>query len=257
MGLKPPVAMVALVFAVVVAVNGYLGYVYYEQLSGTRAVASEAVASKSSPPETSPPQTEAEPRATGLVHRADASNVVYNSTYLDDPTTNGDPDAILLAEPSTEDANDDDGHPLGVWYDPQRGSGGRWAIFNEDLAPMSAGSSFEVSVFGGSTVAAARTTRKSDISEAAFVQRATPENIAAEGTAESTYIDDPMVNGNPEAVVSVTQNWNPGGGEGVYNPQRGGLHYDEERRRWAIFNEDDAPMPLGAAFNVAEREYRE
>jgi hypothetical protein len=26
-----------------------------------------------------------------------------------------------------------------------------------------------------------------------------------------TYLEDPLVNGNPEAVVSVTQNWNLGG----------------------------------------------
>ena len=26
-----------------------------------------------------------------------------------------------------------------------------------------------------------------------------------------TYLEDPLVHGNPEAVVSVTQNWNLGG----------------------------------------------
>jgi hypothetical protein len=29
--------------------------------------------------------------------------------------------------------------------------------------------------------------------------------------SDYTYLEDPLVNGNPEAVVSVTQNWNLGG----------------------------------------------
>jgi hypothetical protein len=55
-----------------------------------------------------------------------------------------------------------------------------------------------------------------------------------------TYLEDPLVNGNSEAVVSVTQNWNPGG-----------LEYDDtERDRWLVYNTDLAPIKEGAAANM-------
>jgi hypothetical protein len=78
-----------------------------------------------------------------------------------------------------------------------------------------------------------------------FVHRATSESISA----NSTYLDDGSINGNPDAILSVTQNWNPEG-DGVYNDHHVGVWYDATVERWAIFNEDRAAMPVGAAFNV-------
>lgn len=78
-----------------------------------------------------------------------------------------------------------------------------------------------------------------------FVHRATSESISA----NSTYLDDGPINGNPDAILSVTQNWNPEG-DGVYNDHHVGVWYDTNAKRWAIFNEDHAAMPEGAAFNV-------
>jgi sortase A len=83
-----------------------------------------------------------------------------------------------------------------------------------------------------------------------FVHRAEPENI----TENSTYLDDPLVNGKPEAILSVTQNWNPGGGAGIYNDHPVSVRYDAGRQRWAIYNTDDSKIPDGAAFNVAVSE---
>ncbi|MCA1731756.1 MAG: hypothetical protein LC751_20860, partial [Actinobacteria bacterium] len=82
-----------------------------------------------------------------------------------------------------------------------------------------------------------------------FVHRATPENISA----NSTYLDNPLLNGNPNAVLYVTQNWNPGGREGgTYNDHPVGVWYDTNREKWAIFNQDRAAIPEGAAFNVLD-----
>jgi len=83
--------------------------------------------------------------------------------------------------------------------------------------------------------------------DAAFVHRATPENISANGT----YLDDPLTNDNPDAILYVTQNWNPGGNGDTYNEHPIGVWYDSSRQRWAIFNQDREAMPDGAAFNVA------
>lgn len=82
--------------------------------------------------------------------------------------------------------------------------------------------------------------------ESVFVHRASPENISA----NSTYLDNPLTTGDPDAILSVTQNWNPGGGSGTYNDHPIGVWYDADRQRWAIFNQDRKAMPEGAAFNV-------
>ena len=79
-----------------------------------------------------------------------------------------------------------------------------------------------------------------------FVHRATSENVSA----NSSYINDPSTNDKPNAVLTVTQNWNPGGDGGTYNAHPIGVWYDAGAGKWAIFNEDRAAMPEGAAFNV-------
>jgi hypothetical protein len=43
--------------------------------------------------------------------------------------------------------------------------------------------------------------------EVIFVHRATEENVSQ----NSTYIDHPSSNGNPDAILVVTPNWNPEG----------------------------------------------
>ena len=81
----------------------------------------------------------------------------------------------------------------------------------------------------------------------AYIHRATPENTSE----NSTYLDNPRLNGNPDAVITVTQNWNPDSGNGVYNDHLIGVWYDPDAGQWAIFNQDRAAMPEGAAFNVS------
>jgi hypothetical protein len=83
--------------------------------------------------------------------------------------------------------------------------------------------------------------------DAVFVHHATPENTSA----NSTYLDAPPTEGNPNAVLVVTHNWNPGGSPGKYNDHPIGVWYDRDRSKWAIFNQDRAAMPVGADFNVA------
>ncbi len=79
-----------------------------------------------------------------------------------------------------------------------------------------------------------------------FIHRATSESISS----NSTYLNNRLINGNPDVILSVTQNWNPQAGNGRYNDHSVGVWYDPGRKRWAIFNQDRAPMPERAAFNV-------
>jgi len=67
--------------------------------------------------------------------------------------------------------------------------------------------------------------------------------------------DDPHVNSKPGTTLSVTQNWNPGGGAGTYDDHPVGVRYDARRQEWAIYNTDDSVIPDGASFNVAVSGY--
>ena len=168
---------------------------------------------------------------TAFVHRATGENSRGDYTYLGDPGIDGDPNAVVIATP-VSDAGDTYDHNIGVWYEPEAK---KWAIFNQDRAPVPPGATFQVIVPGG---------------PAKFVHTTAPENLSEDGT----YLDDPLVNGKPEVVLSTTQNWNPGGGKGVYNDHPVGTRYDAGRGRWEIFNKDGAAMPKGASFNVAVSE---
>ncbi len=81
----------------------------------------------------------------------------------------------------------------------------------------------------------------------AFVHTATDFNSGG----HLTVLEHPLVIGNPEAMVLVTHNSNPGGGIiGVDNDHPIAVSYSELWGSWVILNQDGAPMPLGASFNV-------
>lgn len=177
-----------------------------------------------------------------ILQRATATNIQSDSTIIDDPHTNGQPTAKLFVtsnfNPPTPKsgtsvlAGVSDPHPIGVYY-----LGGKWAIFNEDHAPMPVGAAFNVMVdLGGATHT--------------IVQTATPAATVGNGVV----ITDPSY--NSYSPMFLTPIWYPGklpaltgGGGGVYNPHNTGVYFTSQGQ-WAIFNEDQAPMPIGAAFQV-------
>jgi hypothetical protein len=92
---------------------------------------------------------------------------------------------------------------------------------------------------GGGTSA-----RPGPVTEATFVHKATSGN----STYDYTDLDNALTNNNPAAVVFVTPNWSPPGGGGAYDDRAIGVWYHDGR--WAIYNQDQSPIPAGAAFNV-------
>ena len=169
---------------------------------------------------------------TSFVHRATDENSRGDFTSITSPDIDGDPQAIVLASAQTERQDDEASsyaHNIGVWYTPVTH---KWAIFNQDLAAVPAGSTFEIVVPAAS---------------ASFVHRADTSN----STGSYTYLDHSLTNGKRDAVLTVTQNWNPGGGRGVYNDHPIGTRYDANLGEWVVYNRDGAAMPDGAAFNVA------
>lgn len=169
-----------------------------------------------------------------FTHEAEDQNSRGDYTYISQSTIDGDANAVVIVSVSPPSDGESTTaasyeHNIGVWYEP---GSKRWAIFNQDLLPVPPGTTFEVNIPAES---------------AAFVHRAGLLNTAS----NYTYIDNRLTNGNPDAVLSVTQNWNPGGGTGVYNNHPIGTLYDKKLEKWAIDNRDGARMPKGAAFNVA------
>jgi hypothetical protein len=170
---------------------------------------------------------------TVFTHTATDANSRDYYTYISDPAIDGDPNAVVLVAESTDRRNDGDAtydHNIGVWYEGVNEK--KWAIFNQDRAAIPAGATFEVIIPPASET---------------FVHYAKLDNT--EGN--STYLDSPLTNREQDAVLTVTQNWNPGGGRGVYNDHPISVLYDADMRKWAICNRGGAPMPDGAAFNIA------
>ena len=169
-----------------------------------------------------------------FVHTATDDNCTGWRSLIDHPLTNNNPNAILFV---TENWNPGGGEigmyndpPIGVYYDisPQK-----WIIFNQDTAAMPIGAAFNVLI--------------PSVDTSVFVHTATGANIVQ----NLTYIDHPLTNDNPNAIVFVTQNSGPGAGVGVFNNHPTGVFYDDGEQKWGIFNQDTtAAMPLGAAFNV-------
>ncbi|QLQ06408.1 MAG: hypothetical protein HZY76_10380 [Anaerolineae bacterium] len=153
-------------------------------------------------------------------------------TYINHPLANNNPNALLFVTPHLTP-------PYGVWYDHHLSvvydayNNHRWAIFSQDRTPIPLHATFDVLI------------PPADMP--AFVHRTTPFNR----TQNRTEIDHPLTNGNPQAIILVTPNYNPdGAAQGTDNNHAIGVFYRPSTQRWAIFNQDQAGMPFGAAFNV-------
>ncbi|RIH84657.1 hypothetical protein Mlute_01821 [Meiothermus luteus] len=79
--------------------------------------------------------------------------------------------------------------------------------------------------------------------KAAFVHTATLDNI----NASRTTLDNPMINGDPNAILTVTHLSND---TDPVIPAPIGVSYDSVAGRWRIFRADGGSMPNGAKFNV-------
>jgi len=81
-----------------------------------------------------------------------------------------------------------------------------------------------------------------------FIQVADSTNSAS----DYTVISNSLTNGNPNALLFVTPDWNPGGSGDVYDNHPIGVFYFTSGGTgyWAIFNQNGSAIPSGAAFNV-------
>ena len=165
-----------------------------------------------------------------FVQVAVSSNTSSFFTTVNNSATNGNPKALLFVTPNWNPSNTSTGtyddHPVGVFYE----SGiRRWAVFNEDFAAMPLGAAFNVLVVPRA-------------SSTAFTVTAASSN----SSGDSLFLTSPVTTNHPTAILQVTQNLSAGGQ--VYNKDNVGVWYDG--KQWAVFQEDMAPMKIGASFNV-------
>ncbi len=166
---------------------------------------------------------------SGFVHAATSANTSGHITTLDHPQLNGRPNAAFIVTPNWNGGTGTGvylNHPIGVYY-----TGGRWRVFNQDIASMPLGAKFNVRI------------------DRSQWQR------GSSGTVSHNWmcIDDPNLNGRPEARVFVTANWNPGGVGGRYVSSPLGVWYNHGSACWAVFRQDGANMPVDAGFNYLVR----
>lgn len=171
-----------------------------------------------------------------FVWTATSSNTSGDSSFISNGATNSSPGDLLFVTPNWDPTGICgciyEPAPVGVWYDA---SNSRWAVFREDDTPMPANESYNVLVVPPNKAGSSL-----------FVQTSTSTNTAS----DYTLINNPLTNGQPNAKLLITQDWNPNGAGGAYNPHNVGVWYDSTAGKWGIFNEDQAPMPIGVSFNV-------
>jgi hypothetical protein len=160
---------------------------------------------------------------SSFVHKSDSINISGNLTFFDNPLANRDPEAFIFALHNW--------NPFGVGtsvYDKKLGVfdfGPVWGIFSQDGSDMPREVYFNI-------VVAPKT-------DSAFLHTTTASNI----TSNWTTIDNPLLNGNPNAKILVQQRFITS-----YNNINVGVWYDGSN--WTIFNEDYSAMAAGKDFNV-------
>jgi hypothetical protein len=155
-----------------------------------------------------------------------------DTTFINNGATNGHRKDLLFVTPNLSPGGLDPCpclllpiSPVGVWY-----NGSRWGVFNENSSGMNGLMSYNVLVVPKS-------------GNGVFITKSKASNT----TGDYVLINSAATNGKPKAIIQVTQNYSP---DAVVNDHLVGVRYLPARHKWAIFNEDHAAMPHGAAFNV-------
>lgn len=177
------------------------------------------------------------PKVGGAVFTHTATTISLNSSYINSPLTNGKPSAPIQVTQafnpggsSTAGVYND--HPVGMFYDTKKK---KWAIFNGDGSAVPTKANFDVMVgtsrSGGGTSALIKTTTGNQ-------------------NGDDVHYSNTNTDGNPNAVVFETLNWNPNTRKGTYDGSPTGVFYSTNSSVQGVFDEDLSAMPLKASFNL-------
>jgi hypothetical protein len=155
-------------------------------------------------------------------HIATTSNIKNHITTITNTETNGKRDRILFVTHDYGKTGPYQTNAYGVWF-----NGTKWTIFNQNRKPLKPNTRFNVLVMNKSANAFTHTATASSMMQGA------------------TKINHPALNGKPNALFLITQNY---GTKGPYNANPTGVGYASGS--WYIFNTNDRPVPPGAKFNI-------
>jgi len=166
-----------------------------------------------------------------FVQTATASNTAGDSTSINSTATNGKPKAFLQVTQRSSGGNQSvyNNRAVGVTF-----ANNKAAIFNEDTSPMSVGAEFNVMV-GASKSNGGRL----------FLQQ------TVFGSGSDSIISSPLTNGNPNAVIFDTANFDAPYIGGVFDTAPSGVTYlSSPTDKWAVSHQDGSNMGNGPAFNL-------
>ncbi len=147
--------------------------------------------------------------------RHTSSETSGHITIINNSRLNNNPNAKFLVTQNWGEAGPYNPNPIGVYY-----TGGRWAIYNQNLVAMPRNAKFNIF-----------------LNDNIFVAEATAI------TSNYFFIDNPITNNRPAALVFATQYWT-----GVYNPNEIGVWYFGGK--WSVFNQNLIAMPQQAKFMI-------
>ena len=88
-----------------------------------------------------------------------------------------------------------------------------------------------------------------DTATPAFVHVATGANIEALNPHRTT-ISNPLCDGDPNAMLIITHNYNPGGGGGILDANPTSVYYNPTLSKWQIYHDNFAALATNCAWNV-------
>ena len=170
------------------------------------------------------------PSASVFVQHATTANTSGYTTTIDATSTNGKAGALLqVTQVDNEASGPLNPHAIGVTY-----ANNRAAIFNEDQSAIPIGAQFNVMV-GSAKSNGGRT----HLQQTLF------------GSGSDSVINYSGTNGNPNAVVLETPNFDTPYIGGVYDASATGVTYvGSPTDEWAVTQEDGSSMGNGPAFNL-------
>ena len=165
--------------------------------------------------------------AQEFTHTTTAENVVASKSTINAAGLANNPQAIIVATPTAETARANP-HPVGAWY-----YNGKWNIFNTDHATMPAGLVYKVQVFPTS-------------GPNQFLHVVTRDNLSE----AASYIDNPALNNNPNAAVTILQNYAPDNRAYNLNANHAEVRYNPTSGKWFIANLNGKSLYPNTAYNV-------
>jgi hypothetical protein len=166
------------------------------------------------------------PKTNGTVftHTVDSANSTLNWSDIDNALLNGHPEAVFFISKTWDNGIYDTAH-VGIWYDSYSS---KWSVYNEDGGtPLQLNSTYNIFV--------------PNASSSFFKDTAT-------STSYITTIDNPLVNGNPNARIFIVHDFTDSMSTQGYINDEIGVWYDDPY--WTIYTENISSLFAGATFNV-------